>query len=197
MSNGLRIIWSRVRIKCWLMNESELLHNILQRDRRAILTFYKRYTPRLTRFIRSKVGNSEDAQEVLQDTLYAFLEALRDFQGQSKIETFLYAICGHKIIDYYRRKKVKHVVFSLVPRLEQILSPGATPESELDAVFVRQKIEQVLRGLMPLYRRVLVLKYKEGRSVAEVASLCETTLKGAESVLFRARRAFVKAFVAI
>ena len=39
-----------------------------------------------------KVNNQFDAEEILQDTLFAFLEALRDFHGTSSLKTFLFAI---------------------------------------------------------------------------------------------------------
>ena len=56
------------------MEDRELIAHILQRDRHALSVFYRTYTPKLRLFIRSKVGNVDDAEEVLQDALFAFLE---------------------------------------------------------------------------------------------------------------------------
>ena len=64
-------------------SDDHLVQKILARDRRALLTFYRRFTPKLTRFIATKIGNPSDAEEILQDTLFAFLEAIRDFEGKS------------------------------------------------------------------------------------------------------------------
>jgi RNA polymerase sigma-70 factor (ECF subfamily) len=177
--------------------DSQLIAKILARDRRALLTFYRRFAPKLSRFIAGKVGNPADAEEVLQDTLFAFLEAIRDFQGRSNIQTFLFSICHHKIIDFYRRKKIKHAVFSQMPQLEALISPLLSPEEELDVTVAREKIHSVLDKILPRYRQILVLKYVEGHSVEEIAQKLTLTFKSVESQLFRARKAFVELFISI
>jgi RNA polymerase sigma-70 factor (ECF subfamily) len=179
------------------VEDKELVLKILTRDRKALLVFYRRYAPKLSRFIAGKIANPADAEEVLQDTLYAFLEAIRDFQGKSNIQTFLFSICQHKVIDYYRRKKLKHAVFSQMPRLEAIISPLTGPEDQLDATLVKEKIHAVLGRLLPRHRQILQLKYLEGLSVAEIAKRLAMTFKSVESQLFRARKAFVERFISI
>ena len=174
-----------------------LIHQILGRDRRALLVFYRRFAPKLSRFIAGKVGSPPDAEEILQDTLYAFLEAIRDFEGKSNIQTFLFAICQHKVIDFYRRKKIKHAVFSQMPQLEALISPLVSPEEELDVTLVKEKIHTVLGRILPRYRQILVLKYIEGHSVAQIAEKLTLTFKSVESQLFRARKAFVELFISI
>lgn len=180
-----------------VVDDANIIPKILARDRRALLIFYRRYAPKLSRFIAGKIANPADAEEVLQDTLYAFLEAIRDFQGKSNIQTFLFSICQHKVIDYYRRKKLKHAVFSQMPQLEAIISPLVSPEEQLDAVLVREKIHAVLGRLLPRHRQILMLKYLDGLSVEEIAKHLAMTFKSVESQLFRARKAFVEYFISI
>lgn len=179
------------------MNDDSLIAKILLRDRRALSTFYHTYTPKLMRMIRRKVANEHDCEEILQDTLFGFLEAIRDFHGRASLETFLFSICKHKTIDFYRRKKIKHVVFSRMPQLEGLISPVLNPEEELDAVLYREKITEVLAGILPRYRHILLLKYIDGLSVGDIARKLAVTLKSAESQLFRARKAFVELFISL
>lgn len=180
-----------------LEEDQQLIRHILARDRRALSIFYRRYTPKLSAFIHGKVGNTLDAEEILQDTLFAFLEAIRDFHGKSSVKTFLFSICHHKIIDYYRRKKLKQLVFSQMPGLEAIVSPMLNPEEELDVVLLKEKIQAVLGRMMPRYRMLLVSKYVDDLSVAEIARKFALSFKSAESQLFRARKAFVELFISI
>ena len=180
-----------------VVDDTKLIPKILARDRVALLTFYRRYTPKLSSFIATKIGNPADAEEILQDTLFAFLEAIRDFEGKSNIQTFLFSICQHKIIDFYRRKKMKHAVFSQMPQLEILISPLLSPEEELDVTLAKEKIRAVLDKLLPRYRQILILKYIEGHSVAEIAGKLTLTFKSVESQLFRARKAFVELFISI
>lgn len=179
------------------MTDEELVAKILSRDRKALSYVYHTYAPKLIQCIRAKVGREEDCEEILQDTLFAFLEALRDFEGKASVRTFLYSICQHKIIDFYRRRKLKHIVFSQMPQLESLISPILNPEQELDATIMKEKIRRVLGKLLPRYRRILVLKYLENMSVEDIAKNMAITFKSAESQLFRARRAFVEAFTTL
>ncbi len=179
------------------LNDQMMIAKILARDRRTLSVFYRRYAPKLSRFIRTKVANVHDGEEILQDTLFAFLEAIRDFQGKSNLQTFLFSICQHKVIDFYRRKKLKHAVFSQMPQLEAIVSPLLSPEEELDATLGREKIYAVLGRLLPQYRQILLLKYLEGLTVEEIAQKLTITFKSVESQLFRARKAFVELFISI
>ena len=174
-----------------------LVAHILARDRRALALFYRRYSPKLIAFIRSKVYNPADGEEILQDTLFGFLEAIRDFHGASSVKTFLFSICHHKIIDYYRRKKIRQMVFSQTPNLEALVSPLFNPEEELDTVILKEKISTVLANILPHYRKLLVSKYIDNLSVAEVAKKFTLSFKSAESQLFRARKAFVELFLSM
>lgn len=179
------------------MEDSQLISRILARDKSALATFYRSYAPRLRRFIRTKIANHHDAEEVLQDTLFAFLEGIRDFSGRSSVSTYLFSICNHKVIDFYRRKKIRHIVFSRVPQLEALISPLLTPEDELDITEAKEKIYGVLRRLLPVHREILMLKYLDDLSVEEIARKLAISFKSAESRLFRARKAFVQAFLSI
>lgn len=174
--------------------DNELVQHILEGNQTALYQFYKRYKTKLLTLIRAKVSREQDVEEILQDTFFGFIESLRDFHGQSQIKTFLYAICHHKIIDYYRRKKIKHVVFSQMPQLEMLVSPLIQPEEYVSSIEFQQKIQKAFESITPLYKHILHYKYIEGRSVEEIASLLSLTFKSAESKLFRARKAFVLAY---
>jgi len=177
-----------------LYQDGALIEKILQKDRRALFVFYRRYTPQLSTFINHKVGNPHDAEEILQDTLFAFLEAIRDFHGSSSISTFLFSICRHKIIDWYRRRKIRQVVFSQAPGLESLVSPMLNPEEEFNSVLLKEKIKRALSAILPRYRTLLVLKYMDNMTVSDIAQKLVLTVKGTESQLFRARKAFVETF---
>lgn len=177
--------------------DESLVTLMLSRDKHALTVFYRRWAPKLERFIARKIDQKEDAEEVLQDTLFAFLEAIRDFGGRASIKTFLFSICQHKIIDYYRRRKLKQIVFSQMPSLEVLVSPLLAPEEEFDAVALKEKIAKVLSGLLPQYRQILLFKYIDDLSVEEIAGKLAITFKSAESQLFRARKAFVELFLSI
>ncbi|MBI5614573.1 RNA polymerase sigma factor [Candidatus Gottesmanbacteria bacterium] len=179
------------------MDDSVIIQKILDRDKVALAAFYQQYAPKLSRFIRGKIANERDGEEVLQDTLFAFLEAIRDFHGKAKIQTFLFSICGHKVIDYYRRKKIRSIAFSHMPGIESIIGPLLAPEDAMEKKDMKLKIRKAFFRILPLYKKVLSLKYIEELSVSDIANQLEITIKSAESKLFRARKAFVEAFISL
>ncbi len=180
-----------------MMTDSELIQKILLRDRRAMHAFYVTYAPRLRSYIRGKIAHHEDVEEILQDSLFAFLESLRDYEGRASLKTFLFSITSHKIIDFYRRKKLKQVVFSRLPQLEELISPVLNPEEELDSAQFKEKVARTLSRLLPRYRQILTFKYLDNISVEDIARRLAISFKSAESRLFRARKAFVELFLSI
>lgn len=179
------------------MNDAVLITRLFAKDRRAAESFYRQYAPQLRRYILARVKTPEDAEEILQDTLFSFLEGIRDFQQKSSVRTYLFSICQHKIIDFYRKKKLKHIVFSQMPQLEALVSPMMGPEETLDVVLIQDKIRVSMKKLLPVHRQVLMLKYLDQVSVGEIATKLSISFKSAESRLFRARRAFVEVFLSI
>lgn len=178
-------------------DEAKLLQRLLSQDKTAVNEFYQKYSVRLFRFIRRRIGNEQDVEEIAQDTLFAFLEGIRDFTGKCCLNTYLCSIASHKIVDFYRKKRFQKMVFSQMPRgIELFFSQIADPQSTLDQTLIKQKISFVFASLSPKYSRMLRLKYVEGRSVEEIATMLSVSFKAAESVLFRARKAFVKLYVA-
>ena len=186
-----------VKLSIPMMHDETLIVRLFAHDRSALSQFYREYAPQLRRHIAYRVKSPEDVEEILQDTLFSFLEGLRDFRKQSSIRTFLFSICRHKVIDHYRKKKMKHLVFSQIPQLETLVSPLLGPEAEFDVTLIKEKIYTVLRRLLPVHRQVLTLKYMEQASVEEIAEKMAISFKSAESRLFRARRAFVELFLSL
>ena len=84
-----------------------------------------------------------------------------------------------------------------MPQLEVLISQLSGPEEQLDAVLVKEKIQAVLGRLLPRHRQLLILKYLDGLSVAEIAKQLTLSFKSVESQLFRARKAFVEHFISL
>ena len=109
-----------------------LINKILTGDKKALLAFQKSYSGKLFNFIKHKINSEEDAEEILQDTLLASLEAMRDYTGQSSLYTYIYGIAKHKVIDFYRKRKLKQVVFSRLPQVENLVSLLLSPEQKYE-----------------------------------------------------------------
>lgn len=167
---------------------------ILSPDKRYFVRFYRAHAGSVRSYVRAKVENRLDAEEIVQDVFFSFLESLRDFQGKSSLKTYLHAIARHKVVDYYRRKKLKTIVFSQAPNIEPIASTLLCPDELLDEKLLRERIRQTLSILLPRYRQILEWKYDEDMTVDSIAKKLAISFKSAEARLFRARKAFVEVF---
>lgn len=176
------------------MDEKKLVRRIIQKDERALLLIYKRYKKPLHNFIYRKIRDHLTAEEITQDVFLDFIEALRDFNFQSSVKTFLFSIARNKTIDYIRKKKLKKILFSaLPPYIVEGLKTFVIDE-EIEKKELAEKIKKTFATLPNDYQVVLRLKYQEGEKVKRIAKKLSLGFKATESLLFRARRAFIKVF---
>ncbi len=175
------------------MSEKDLIERLRKGDEAAFERFYQKYYPAVFRFIHARVSDREIAKEIVNKSFFYFFEALRDFKGKSRLKTFLFSIAKHKLIDFYRKKKLKQVFLSHLPsQLREGLCVFL--DQDINQMELRDKIEKTFLSLPNDYTRILRLKYIEGLKVKEIALKLKMSFKATESLLFRARKAFVQIF---
>ena len=172
------------------MEDKELVAQVLTGNKKATRKFYKAYERRLLNFILRKVSNRKDAEEILQDTFVSAFDSLPLFSHRASLFTWLCAIARHEIIDFYRKKKLKTIIFSRLPFLKKIVDRALGPELTLQEKEMKQKIFNTFKNLSEGYSQILRLKYIEGLTIAQIAFKLGKTVKAVESKLFRARLSF-------
>lgn len=174
--------------------EKELLEKIIKRDERALFYIYRKYQPLIFNFVKSQISNYQTAEELTQDIFIDFIEALRDFRFQSSLKTFLFSIARHKIVDQIRKRKIKNILFSKLPSYIVESLKVVFIDEEIDKKELKEKISKVLDYLPNDYRVILRLKYIDGVKIKEIADKLKMNFKATESLLFRARKSFIKVF---
>ena len=177
------------------LNEKEVVAAILRGNESVLRLFYKHFQYPLYSYIKKKIDGNQDVEEIMQDTLVATIEGLRDFSFRCSLFTYICSIANHKVIDFYRKKKIKNIVFSKIAQVEPLISTLFGPEELLEDELLRQKIKQTFRNIAPNYSLILKLKYIYGYSVGEIADKLSISFKSAESQLFRARKAFASIYI--
>lgn len=157
---------------------------------------YQQYKARLRKFIAQKVSDPRDVEEILQDTFVSAFDSLATFSGRSSFFTWLCGIAKHEIVDFYRRQKIKTILFSRFPWLGDLASQALGPEQILLRKEFEARVRRTMAGLSEGYQEVLRLKYYQGLTMAQIAKRLNETVKAIESRLFRARKAFAQAFLA-
>lgn len=169
--------------------------NIIAEKPRAILNLYRLLNPYLKQWFRHKVADKHDQEELIADTILSILDSLPRFNQNSCFNTWVNAIAQHELVDYYRRRKIKTVLFSKFPLLEHIADMALGPQLALEEKEAKDKIYQTFKNLSEGNAAILRLRYLEGLNVSAICKQLNISYKAAESRLSRARSAFAKAYV--
>jgi len=135
---------------------------------------------KLLGFIRSRVSNVEEAEDILQDVFYQFVVGYQTIESIDRVTSWLYSVARNKIIDRYRRDSVrpKRTDFELLTSkddespltLQEILPDlDNTPESMLLREAIWDEITDALAELPSDQREVFILNEIEEKGFKEIA----------------------------
>ena len=150
----------------------------------AVKWWFDHYHRRLTAFIRRKIDNETDVEELAQETFLNCLKQLPLFRGHSSLWTWMCSVAKHEVADHYRKRYAKKALKTL-PLGELILGEPIT-----DAHGTAAQVRAVLTQLTRDQAELLQAKYLDKKTVMQIASELGKTIKAVESDLFRARAQF-------
>ncbi len=163
--------------------ERALLRRISNGDRDAFRDLYLRYHRRLARFLARLTRGREDAEEVINDTLWIVWQRAGDFRGASRVSTWIMGIAYRRALKLIRRA----ATHARVMALEQSDAEQSTEDSH-EATSNRQLVEQALRQLPLEQRLVLEFTYYLDHSCEEIAEIMECPVNTVKTRMFHARR---------
>lgn len=168
--------------------EAALIERLRRGDQAAAREFYDRYAARLHRFIFHALPPDfrADAEDLLQETFMALAEALPYFRGECSLSTFACAIARRKVAGFVRTSSRRT---RLAP--DQALASEQSA-GEADSPDTAGAASAALDSLSGEHREVLLLKYVEELSVAQIAAILRLSEHAVESRLARARRSLAK-----
>ncbi len=85
--------------------DAELVRQILTGDETAFDALYKRHSPRLYRFITSKIDDRRDAEELVNDTFLKAKEHLHTLQKPEKVLNWMFRIASQLVAGWHRQHK--------------------------------------------------------------------------------------------
>lgn len=134
--------------------------------------------PRLLGFIRRRVANPRDAEDILQDVFYELVEANRLLMPIEHLTGWLFQVARNRIIDLFRKRQPDSFADTLFDDddddddgLENVLAtldPG--PEAAYFRSELLDELAQAINELPNEQRRVFVAHELEGRSFKELAT---------------------------
>jgi RNA polymerase sigma factor (sigma-70 family) len=152
-------------------------HMALEQDQR-ISEVVKREGSRLRNFIRRRVADPRDVEDVLQDVFYRLVEANRLLMPIDHVTGWLFRVARNRITDLFRKKTPELFSDAAVEdeegealQIEDMLpSPDAGPEALYFRNLLLDELELALDELPDEQRDVFVAHELEGRSFKELAA---------------------------
>ena len=138
----------------------------------------RREQSRLRNFIRRRVPDPRDVEDILQDVFYELVEANRLLMPIEHVTGWLFRVARNRITDLFRKKKPERFSDTAVAdendellELEDLLpSPNAGPEALYARSVLLHELELALDKLPEEQREVFVAHELEGRSFKEMAA---------------------------
>ena len=147
---------------------------------------YDKCIDKIYRFIFLKVNSQEIAQDLSSET---FLRGWEAYKSNPKIDNpsaFLYRIARNLVTDYYRQKaRTQFVSPEAVPIIDP--NPGIEEKAVLNSDL--NQIKAVLAGLKEDYQDVIIWRYLDDLSIAEVAKMLDKSEEATRVTLHRALKA--------
>ena len=173
----LQYSYPLIRLHLWMHDAASLERMSLEQNRR-ITEVVKREQSRLGSFIRRRVPDPRDAEDILQEVFYELVEANRLLMPIEHVTGWLFRVARNRITDLFRKKKPESFSDAAVAgddeevlRLEDLLpSPTAGPDALYARSVLLDEIEFVLDELPDEQREVFVGHEIEGRSFKQMAA---------------------------
>jgi RNA polymerase sigma factor (sigma-70 family) len=133
---------------------------------------------RLRSFIRKRVADIDEAEDILQDVFYELVEATRLMKPIEHVSAWLFRVARNRITDLFRTKKA-HVSTDSPAAMagDELLafgdflpSPDAGPEAALAHQVLLEELDAAVDELPDDLRDVFVAHELEGRSFKELAA---------------------------
>jgi RNA polymerase sigma-70 factor, ECF subfamily len=169
---------------------TEIARGLRRRDPDLLDRLIEQYQHRLLRYLLYLTGRRELAEDLFQETWIRVLERGHQFSDRYTFSTWLFTIARNLTIDHMRRKQPASLDGLLhSDDGESNFDVAATGQaSAFDLTLQREQNEHISAGMERLpaeYREALVLRFQEGMSLEEIASVACVPLGTVKSRIYR------------
>jgi RNA polymerase sigma factor (sigma-70 family) len=174
--------------------DAELVAAVRGGDDSAFEELYRRYQPRISRFVCGMLHDASGCEDIAQEAFVSALRRMRATDAEINFKPWIYQIARNAAIDSYR--KGNHAVEVSMDADDGLRASDRHRlvglDGSPDAALVTKERLDHLRGafdeLSEVHTRVLVMRELEGMSYREIGQRLDLTRPAVESALFRARR---------
>lgn len=165
-------------------DEEALLAGVIERNVEAFEVLYKKYHPRLAKFLLRIVNRPQIAEDVINETMMVVWEKADAFTGQSKLSTWIFAIAYRQGLRALRR----HDAPIEDKEANERVSGDANPEDETAHGRRRALLAGAMQELSADHRTVIELTYFHELGYREISEIMDCPVDTVKTRMFHARR---------
>ena len=171
---------------------TEIARGLRRRDPELLDRLIEQYQHRLLRYLVHLTARRELAEDLFQETWIRVLERGHQFNDKYLFSTWLFSVARNLAIDHMRRKQPASLDGLINNRENEEGAafdlPATGVPSAFDRTLQREQNEHIAAGMQHLpaeYREALVLRFHEGMSLEEIATLARVPLGTVKSRIYR------------
>ena len=171
---------------------SAIARGLRRRDPDLLDRLIEQYQHRLLRYLVYLSGNRELAEDLFQETWIRVLERGHQYDGKHEFSTWLYTVARNLTIDYLRKKSPLSLDGMMDGLMEDEdhapLQPADTRPMAWEVVQQHEQAERISAALVSIpveYRETVVLRFQEGLTLDEIATVTGARLGTVKSRLYR------------
>jgi RNA polymerase sigma-70 factor (ECF subfamily) len=161
------------------------------------ISMYRSYVDEIYQYVYLRSGlNQALAEDLTQEIFLDVYRGFSGFKGLCSERTWIFKITKNKMNDHYRKQyRVKQESVEMDDYIADTMDDQTQDIQEIMIKsFEREKVRACLDELLEQYKIVLILKYVDEKSVKDIAVIVGKSPKSIESILQRAKNAFVKIY---
>lgn len=172
------------------MDEQKLIEEAKSGNKKALAELVKKYEQTIYNFAFKICRDPANAENIMQETFLSLIKSLHQFDGRSKLSTWLYRIVANHCLMELRKKKYHFVSIDNDDELihdKYITDWNSLPYKSVENEELRKILDGAIQKLSPEYRIVFLLRDVEGLSTEETGKITELSIPAVKSRLHRAR----------
>jgi RNA polymerase sigma-70 factor (ECF subfamily) len=157
-------------------SDGALVLAVLRGERAAEERLYRRHAPAVAAVAVRLLGQSAEAEDVVQDSFVTALRCLSQLREPARFRAWLLRIAVHQVHRRFRRRKLLRWLGLGRGADESILAQLAAPSLSAEARVELVRLDAALGSLAPASRIAWILRHVEGYELTEVAGACGVSL---------------------
>ena len=174
----------------FIFTDEELISRFQNGDERAYVELVNRYKDRLLNFVFQFLGDIEQAEDVVQDTMLRLYKKKHYYKEIAKFSTWLYTIARNLANTELRKKKKRKTTYlSQLSKERQFEIPAIQDDVDqsLQNEFINDRIQSAINNLPEHSKVVIILRDIQELSYEEISNIVEVPLGTIKSRINRAR----------